>query len=296
MTAARWNYHGVERQIFATIWPHLPDGSWRRAPKALPAMLNFALGIRTKADVLMSHGAADKLYLFMRDDTGERMINRFRHVFVPGTWLKERLSSAEGVTIPASNIHIVGWPRLDPLVLKQREVDERRARFSRPRPHVLWAPTHDFRKRGPEQDSTSTFPAFRPYLTALQKHCNVSVSLHPRNRWFKTPTEDLMIDADIVVSDFGTMVYEAWALGKPVIFPRWILADRVQTYLPGSAEAHIFEHRIGLHPNSPEEMLEMIQSRPSVDVRVKDFLESYMPAELLGKSGAEVARTLVALA
>jgi len=47
-------------------------------------------------------------------------------------------------------IHTVGWPRLDTL----REVPRSLPRNSRPR--ILWAPTHDYVKRGDEQLSTST--------------------------------------------------------------------------------------------------------------------------------------------
>jgi hypothetical protein len=62
-----------------------------------------------------------------------------------------------------------------------------------------------------------------------------------------------------VISDFGTMVYEAWALGKPVIFPRW--AMDVETLInrnPLSAESYIYRNRIGLHPESLEELQEIL--------------------------------------
>ncbi len=55
------------------------------------------------------------------------------------------------------------------------------------------------------------------------------------------------------------MVYEAWALGKPVIFPRW--AMDVETLInrnPLSAESYIYRNRIGLHPESLEEMQMML--------------------------------------
>ena len=58
----------------------------------------------------------------------------------------------------------------------------------------------------------------------FEEHFDFEVSLHPRNRKDKRPTTYGILDCDYVISDFGTMVYEAWALGKPVIFPA--LADR----------------------------------------------------------------------
>jgi hypothetical protein len=55
------------------------------------------------------------------------------------------------------------------------------------------------------------------------------------------------------------MVYEAWALGKPVIFPRWAIdVETLITRNPLSAESYIYRNRIGLHPESFEEMLAML--------------------------------------
>jgi hypothetical protein len=55
------------------------------------------------------------------------------------------------------------------------------------------------------------------------------------------------------------MVYEAWALGKPVIFPRWAIdVETLITRNPLSAESYIYRNRIGLHPESFEEMQVML--------------------------------------
>jgi hypothetical protein len=85
------------------------------------------------------------------------------------------------------------------------------------------------------------------------------VSLHPRNREDRTPTGNQLVWADVIVSDFGTMVYEAWALGKPVIFPRWAMdVDALISRNPLSAESYIYRNRIGLHPESFAEMQQML--------------------------------------
>jgi len=36
------------------------------------------------------------------------------------------------------------------------------------------------------------------------------------------PTMQPLVDADVVIADAGSTIYEAWALGKPVIFPDWL--------------------------------------------------------------------------
>ena len=102
--------------------------------------------------------------------------------------------------------------------------------------------------------------------------------------------------ADIVVADFGTTVYEAWALGKPVIFPRWLLADRIAEYLPGSAESYIFAERIGYHPESFDEMVDMIRAGPVITPDVRAFLDDYLDPAYFGRSGARVAEVLTEIA
>jgi hypothetical protein len=128
----------------------------------------------------------------------------------------------------------------------------------------------------------------------------------------------------VVISDFGTMVYEAWALGKPVIFPRW--AMDVETLInrnPLSAESYIYRNRIGLHPESLEEMQTMLdeiqlkvignrftrllkriariktQRKDASDLRgpgVKEFITHYVDPEHQGKDAKRTADVLVEIA
>jgi len=251
-------------------------------------VINFTLFIRDEADVIMSHGVADKNYFSMRDNN-ERLVNRFSHVLVPGPFLKKKLLDMPGVTVPEKNIHIVGWPRLDYLVTLKQSFS---VYSKEQKPTVLWAPTHDFRKRGDEKESTSSYPAFDAYTDKMGELFNYHLALHPRNRVNKEPTADLLVQSDFVISDFGTMVYEAWALGIPVIFPRWILKDRIVKYTKGSAEAYIFKKNIGLHANSFAELVEMINEGAPLGDDVCEFMEQYLPSELLGCSGERVAQVL----
>jgi hypothetical protein len=229
--------------------------------RLLPGDLTMSFFIRQEADVLMSHGVADKSYYWMKNpETNERYVNNLEHLLVPGEWLKNRLIKSKHITLKPEQIHVVGWPRLDALLQKQAEYNKGDVPFSERRPRVLWAPTHDKRKRGPNQETSSTYPDFEKHIPELEEVADVKVSLHPRNRKTKKPTGDELLWADYVISDFGTMVYEAWALGKAVIFPRWILRDTVEEYLKHSAEAHIHKNKIGLHPYSMEELMQIIKA------------------------------------
>ncbi len=286
-------YAGVQQQLLGLIEPHLPGGRGTRGAYA-PEALNFSLFIRQPADVLMSHGVADKNYLWTSDGQGRRLVNQRRHVLVPGEWLKRRMLESRGIHLGPDQIHVVGWPRLDELVTLSRRRIPRL--FGEPKPRILWAPTHNRRKRGETGRSTSSFPEFQNYLRTLSRFAWVDVSVHPRNRTDKTPTGASMPRSDIVIADFGTTVYEAWALGKPVIFPRWLLADRIADFLPNSAESHIFSHRIGYHPESFDEMVDIIRGDPVITDDVAEFLADYLAPEYLGCSSARIGALLGELA
>jgi len=289
------DYAGVTDQINHSISKHLPKSSWtsNRYLARLPQRfrLSFGLFVRDRVHVLMSHGVADKNYLTMRGQDQECFINRLDHLLVPGPWMREKLLSNSTVRLKGDQITCVGWPRLDALLDMQMAYQPVKTN----RPKLLWAPTHDFRKRGKEQTSTSSYPEFAQEFEVLGKHYETDISLHPRNRESKTPTSVQLINSDIVISDFGTMVYEAWALGKPVIFPSWLIADRICEFLPGSAEAHIFEMKIGYHPQSAAELREIIESGPVITPDVTAFLEAYLPSEFAGCSGRKIADTLMRL-
>jgi CDP-glycerol glycerophosphotransferase (TagB/SpsB family) len=287
------NYRLVQETLLKSVAVHLDRGRWTSSlEQRRDGSVNFSLFIRLPTDILMSHGVADKNYLTILDADGDPLVNQRQAVLVPGAWLKRKLISDPRIRLGDEQIHTVGWPRLDIL---------RRLAQSHPRPaatgrrRVLWAPTHDFRKRGDEQLSTSSYPAFEEYVPQLEREFDVSVSLHPRNRANKAPTDVALIEADAVISDFGTLVYEAWALGKPVLFPRWILGDRIQQYLPESAEAHIFESRLGYHPGSIEEMLETLRGPLEITPDVEAFMADYVDNYRSGLSGLRVAHLLETL-
>lgn len=294
------NYQDVQAQILGEIIRHLPEGSYTRVTRDgyadRPGVLSFDLFIRGPAQVLMSHGVADKRYLFMRDQEGRRMVNRRRHVFVPGPWLERRLLTHSGVELRDDQVHCVGWPRLDRLLQLQAQRSASEVGSAERRKKLLWAPTHDRSRRGEDLVSTSSFPEFEQHLAVLRDKFDVEVSLHPRNRKDKKPTLDKLLEADIVISDFGTMVYEAWALGKPVIFPHWLIGERIIEHLRGSAEAEIFSKRIGLHAESIDDLIAMAESASAPDAGTLAFLDDYLDPRYKGVSGARIADLLLTLA
>lgn len=293
--AANKHYTGVQQQILGAITRHLaPEEFSTTVGQRLPGSLNFSLFIRSPADVVMSHGLADKKYFLINDKNGERIVNRLEHVFVPGEWLKRRLLGREDLEIDAERIHVVGWPRLD-LLLETQQNTPVVPRAPGARAKVLWAPTHDFARRGEDNSSYSSYPGLLEFVPMLEKHVDLAVSLHPRNSDNKQPTHHSLLDCDYVISDFGTIVYEAWALGKPVIFPHWLIGGRVKRHLRTTAEAFIFDERLGLHADNPQQMIDFVMDGAGIDARTTAFLDEWLEPAYAGRSGERVAALLQSL-
>jgi CDP-glycerol glycerophosphotransferase (TagB/SpsB family) len=291
------SYKLVQRQILRTIKDHLDPREYQETTsKRVDGAVNFGLFIHQPTDYLMSHGVADKNYFYRQDKKGNRLADRLKGAFVPGGWLKRRLAGSDRLKFVESQLHVVGWPRLDVLLAEQAEYDKKKlTQDPKRKKKVLWAPTHDFRRRGPDNVSTSSYPEFAKYLSSLEQKYDVAVSLHPRNRTDKTPTAHSLVESDIVISDFGTLVYEAWALGKQVIFPSWIIGSRIIEYMPNSGEGYIFRKRIGLHANSIDDVHDFLDSTPPFDEKLKEFLNDYLEPEYRGSSGKRIAQLLLSL-
>ena len=314
------NYAYIQEQIFGLIEECLPKGTVvHTVGDAVEGALSLSLFIRqsreeiaaTPADIVMAHGIADKRYFFIVGNNDFPLVNNCKYVFVPGDWHVNRL--VEGryrrnpkyqITIQDSQIRKVGWLRLDPMIAKLKlEPTTPESKLK-----VLWAPTHNTisSTKSDSELSPSSFPAFKKHLPWLYLKYKCEVSLHPRNRGTKTPTTQKLIACDVVISDFGTMVFESWALGKPVIFPRWCID--VKTLMernPLSAEAYIYRNRIGLHPETPKEMHKMLSEidrarvqHPMQDTRgkgVADFIDHYIDSTERGFDAQRTAQELISI-
>lgn len=304
-------YLQVQRQIFDLVAEHLPPHRVTRTVSApAPDRLNWVLHIRagrydkqvpTPGQVVMSHGLADKSYLFVRHhETGEPLLNSFEHVLVPGQWHRHRiLERAKGknrrgrILLGEDNVHVVGWPRLDPLVRAGGHV--RAPVVDRPL-RLLWAPSHDNTRIGSGRRALSSYPAFEEHLPRLQQEFDVRVSLHPRNRSDKAPTQGAMAWADIVIGDFGTTLYEGWALDKCVIMPTWLIPPDIGTRMRHTAEAYVYRTGIGNHAGSIDELIEMAHANEAPDRAVKTFMDDYLEPQHLGTSARRIAQVLDSLA
>src|SRR6201999_2388167 len=110
---------------------------------------------------------------------GKRVSSHISCCLVPGKWLYRRIVRHEALPHTEASVFKVGWPRLDDLYRIQAEYDAK-PKEPRTRPKVLWAPTHDFARRGPDNVTMSSYPGFLAELPRLEKHADVFTSVHPR--------------------------------------------------------------------------------------------------------------------
>jgi len=259
------------------IRKHLPESTV--TPKnGVKGALNFCWFIRSQGfhpNAFMSHGIGDKNYMIGTKGHA----NRFDYVFVTGPAFKEKLIRHD---TPAEKIFVVGWPKLDPIFNGEYQ------RTPSDKIRVLYAPTHN------AIQEVSSFPAFNEYLDKFPADIEVINSPHPARKDDNMPTMQPLVDADVVIADAGSTIYEAWALGKPVIFPDWLVREGVLKRFKGAFEAKCYEDNLGYHANSFEHLLELIPEAISrgLDSKVIEFTEGLFPAELRGESGKTVAEIL----
>ncbi|MGR3762456.1 CDP-glycerol glycerophosphotransferase family protein (plasmid) [Roseobacteraceae bacterium NS-SX3] len=252
--------------------------------------LSLSFSRETPADVLLPHVLADRGYHFGR--VGEqRFYSRFRHLFLPGKWHRDRVFEMRQVCESVESIHTVGSIRVDILrALRRSHVKARRFGHT---VTVLIAPGNGRWKNADGTPLGLGKGGLKALKELLAPHCDLRVVPHPSARRDKSPITGDLFDADLVISDYSSVLYEAWALGKPVAFPRWLFGEDIVARAGQSAEGHILRNRIGLHPASPEELLALLKDVPAAPgADVDGFMEGYLDNY---RGGSAIRRVLALL-
>jgi hypothetical protein len=249
--------------------------------------ISFSFFIRqTSADIFMSHGCADKNYHIRNNCI---YLKKFKYIMVPGPWMKRKLIRNG---IPSSKIYCVGWPKIDNLLKFKRNTIKKNTTKNK-RIKILWAPSHSHKYNG--FGDASSFPIFSKYLKKLESEGFIILqSLHVSSQEKKNVSITLnqYSGVDYVIADFGSTVYESWALGIPVIFPDWIVKKKIYKHYKGSGEEYIYKNNIGIHANSIDEIISIIKSNRNLDQGTIKFLEDYLPSKFNGKSGYTIAKII----
>lgn len=221
------------------------------------------------ADIFLMFDLADRHHLNQLQADGRSVLADFKKILVPGPWMARKLVEDERLGLDAGQVVAVGSPRID--YLRSLKKSSKAAPIAGRR-RVLFAPLHEnwSDSSGKPMSSSSMFTL----LTGeLEKHCELVMAEDQRNKLNKRPVTAELINADVVITDYTSLAYEAWALGKPVIFPRWLLGDAIFEKSPRSTEAEIYRRGLGYHPDSFEALLELLQ--PDSDLKVAPEVSAF---------------------
>jgi len=235
--------------------------------------VDFDKGIK----VFLPHGISDKGYR-----TG-KSLKEFDFICVSGPFWVEKLTD-EG--IPGEKIFMGGYPKLDSVFSERKNLHH-----TNKKPIVLYAPTHT-NSRG------CAYIELTEDMIKLPGYVDYIPSLHPYNNPDHLTTTKQLIHADVVISDIGSLVWEAWALGIPVVFPDWVVKERLIAALPTTLTAHIYREGIGYHANSLEEISEQVCKAidQGITKAENDLINRVFPTELRGTSGKATAEHLLRIA
>lgn len=293
---------GMIDAYIAPILEHLPAGSYivDRQPRrgAVNAYLatrgRYAQGRREigRTGVQLSHGIADKAYR-----QGSKA-STFSWMVAPGPAYTTRFVQGG---FPRHRIRELGYPKLDPLFQGKIAGAERDGRI-----RVVWAPTHGGggeryvrgNRLAPGAGATTWWHR-REILSLLDEQTFAVVEApHPRHRPDGRATLAEYVGADVVIADGGSTIYEAMALGVPVVLPSWITRRRLLERDGGrTLEARIYRERIGYHADRPDQLpgLVRLAAAEGPTVEQEAFIAEVLPPELRGHGGKLHAAFLLEL-
>lgn len=270
---SRDHYRDPIRALSDPVIPYLPAATYGDEPDPEALNVRYFRGQRYRYDVFASHGIADKGW------RRARFVKHFSYICVSGpAWIRKY--QREG--LDRRKLLLVGYPKIDTLV---RLVPSPRG----DRPRVLWAPTV-LTQRKPR----SSWPALGAYLDALDDRYDITVSAHPKHSGGVSTTQAL-VDADVVIADTGSTIYEAWALDKPVVFPSWLIRRMVDQWMPRTMEQQIYRDCVGYHVTAPDGLVTAIEAALANGITDTEqaFIEGVLPRELRGVSGQIMAHELL---
>lgn len=231
-------------------------------------------------NVFINHGIADKQYRNGGKD------NQFDYVLAPSESWKKMLI-ARGVK--EEIIFIAGYPKID------YYYNEKYEKTNNTKKNVLWCPTHNTNLKC--KNGTSSNPKLREYIEIISEKYNFIENTHPYNNNQHKSTIFELLEADVVISDFSSMIYESLIIGKPVVFPDWICRKIILSAHGNTFEGRVYKEDIGYHAGSIAELMECIEEAIEKGLDEKDiaFAEEMLPEKFRGTSGKYIAEFLLEL-
>lgn len=254
--------------------------------------------------VHLGHGIADK---------GDRAMILMRssidYVILPSHLMRDTLirqTKGHGISLSGTRVPVLGMPKLDPLFngeVAPLPRDER--------PRVLYAPTQgggdDLKHMHDTHESQAApWPAKRTswwrrdeVLSALDSdEFDVVVCPHPRYTPGHVATLAEYVNADVVIADGGSTLWEALALGIPLVVTTWISAQGHNIRRRVSMEALLYAYRVGRHAQSRGDLAREVRNavRDGVTPLEREWSEMTLRSTLRGTSGKAHADWLTKIA
>ncbi|WP_182666515.1 hypothetical protein, partial [Streptomyces calidiresistens] len=120
----------------------------------------------------------------------------------------------------------------------------------------------------------------------------------PRHAPGRRATLTQYAGAHVVIADGGSTIYEAMALGLPVVLPAWLTAARNLARAGGTLlEATVYRERLGVHVDAPSALEDacITAHETGLEERERAFIEDVLPTFYRGASGAGFAKFLLTL-
>lgn len=244
-----------------------------------------------ETSVLISHGIADKGIRWSKH-------KQFDHVIFPGP-LHAATARDRGAT--PEQTPILGYPKLDPLYAGTVPALSRDGRI-----RVLYAPTQGGGGEERHWDDTTA-----PNIAAARRtswwHRDKILKLlepdvfdvvecpHPRYTPGHRATFEQYVNADVVIADGGSTIWEAMCLGIPVVLPAWVTSR-------GHAGGHTLEAklyregttRVAVRPAQLPKLLTDAAVHGPLPTETAMSLD-VLPPDLRGNSGKAHAEFLTGL-
>lgn len=290
---------GMGDRMIAPILAHLPQGSYVVSRMPDPCDVNAYLTtpsvygsafVPGPNAVLINHGIADKNIRIAR------RVNAYGYIVVPGPQYTERLLSSG---IARTKIVELGYPKLDPLFSMPRVARAGKLR-------VLYAPTHggggenkhmhDTSPSGSVASRSTSWWTRDQVIAALGDRFEVTFAPHPRHRPDRSATFAEYLSADVVIADGGSTIWEAWALGIPVVLPTW-LTGAGNVARRTSMEAYVYRRKLGHHATSAAALPDLIEKAAGegLGTQVVRLIDRILPPHMRGSSGQRHADFLLDL-
>lgn len=269
-------YSKIVNSFVRPIIPYLPSYTISDKPRPNALNVHFFIEKHEGGGVFLPHGLADKNY------RKPELLNNFDIILLSGEAWKQKMIS-QG--IPAEKLIVAGYPKLDPVF--QNLVPSPSPLVGK-KLKVLWAPTHN------AIQEVSSYPAFLKYVDELKECVNFVSAPHPAGNMNPVTLQDL-VDADVVLSDSSSLIYEAMALGKPVILLSWLVRDGIYKKFPNTFEEQLYRESICYQANCFSDLVDWLTAKRNLlqfTPSMRKFADGVFSERLHGISGKIIANIL----